>query len=109
MPDTSDKGKRVFIAGTTVSTPEHVFFAIYNTLYNVTEFVWEQPAADTIREISRAVEVDPNNHQVLLITDRYSNTPFETTCASLTTDYQMRQIAVRAFGLKSLSPLRYFR
>ena len=63
LPDSTAKGKRILISGTTVSTPEHAFLCIFNTLYNVTEFLWEQSADDITRERVKSVEVDANNAQ----------------------------------------------
>ncbi len=67
LPGSSTKGKRILLAGTSVSSPPHIFFAIYNTLYNVTEFLWEQSDNDTHREIVKAVEIDKNNNQGIII------------------------------------------
>lgn len=44
---TFTKGYQIAIAGTAASTADrgpHVFLAVFNTYYNVTEFLWEDPS-----------------------------------------------------------------
>ena len=51
-------GKRLVIAGTgTASTANYsrIFFAVFNTYYNMTEFLWEEPYSRP--EVCRAVEI----------------------------------------------------
>ena len=57
-------GKRIVICGTGIGPPTHIFFAVYNTYQNVTEFLWE--GKTTTPEISRNVEIDVNNDQCKL-------------------------------------------
>ena len=54
-------GKRIVICGTGIGPPSHIFFAVFNTYHNVTEFLWEAPT--TVKELSRNVEIDVNNEQ----------------------------------------------
>jgi hypothetical protein len=57
-------GKRLLIAGTSAATAtkaENIFFAVYNTHYNVTEYIWEDALPG--REILRNVEVSPTQSQ----------------------------------------------
>lgn len=54
-------GKRIVICGTGIGPPSHIFFAVFNTYFNVTEFLWE--AATPNKEISRSLEIDINNGQ----------------------------------------------
>lgn len=57
-------GKRIVICGTGIGPPTHIFFAVFNTYYNVTEFLWETQTS--IPEICRSVEIDVNNNQCKL-------------------------------------------
>jgi hypothetical protein len=57
-------GYRILIAGTTLATapnPEHVFFAVFNTVYNITEYVFQENT--NVKEICRSIEIDTNNNQ----------------------------------------------
>ena len=82
-------GKRIVIAGTGEargSRPEHIFFAVFNTVLNVTEYLHEE--SSKVRELSRGLEVDAINEQrkrdahrlVILLSDRYSNDPIDPSC-----------------------------
>lgn len=54
-------GKRILVAGTAQTVPAHPFLAIFNTRYNITEFVWDESA--TIQETLRGIDIDLGNDQ----------------------------------------------
>ena len=57
-------GKRIVIAatGTTPSSPHpHPVVGVFNTYYNLTEFLWEE--ASGVPEVTKGVEVDIINEQ----------------------------------------------
>ncbi len=58
LPPGTVVGKRLVIAGTGTATDtsgSRIFFAVFNTYYNVTEFRWEEPYSRP--EVCRAVEI----------------------------------------------------
>lgn len=62
-------GKQIIIAGTTkktlISPKNHIFFAIFNTRYNVTEFLYND--FTDIDEILRGIQLDKaNGHCIFL-------------------------------------------
>lgn len=57
-------GYRIAIGGTaapTATTQEHIFFALFNTVYNITEYLYEETS--NVPEICRNIEIDENNNQ----------------------------------------------
>ena len=110
-------GKRVVIAGTAKATAgkfSHIFFAVFNTYYNVTEFVWEEP--HTSPEICRAVEIAATSDHcttakpfhspfiVLIISDIFNASSIERTyLTSSTVPAPVWNVAVRAFSFSRIS------
>ena len=63
--DFETNGRRIFILGTVETSPSHVFLAIFNTRYNLTEFVWDEESA--VNERGRGLEIDTGNDQCNLL------------------------------------------
>ena len=93
-------GKRILIGGTAVnSTHSWIFFALFNTYYNITEMIQEEPFS--AKEVLRAMEFDNKNNQFIIISDIYSDNPIEISCndpkAYSTVSWN---IGIRSFSLK---------
>lgn len=52
-------GKRIIIGGTCVAgETKSVYFAVYNTYYNITEMIYEEPA--DANEVMKGIEINEN-------------------------------------------------
>ena len=60
LPGTTG-GKHIIIGGTVATNPESVFLAVFNTQYNITEYIWEEPS--DVREIFKGIQYDKLNDQ----------------------------------------------
>ena len=63
-------GKRIFMCGTTESNG--IFFAIYNTVFNLTEYAYEDPTADSSikGEVCKDIHVNLNTGHLLIVSQR---------------------------------------
>ena len=59
-------GKRIFICGTT--DDKGLFFAIFNSVYNLTEYVYEDPSE--IEESCKDIHIDTSTGHLLVVTQR---------------------------------------
>jgi len=66
--DYDNIGKRIVICGTTEKNT--LFFAIYNTAYNLIEYLHEDFEP---KEICKAIEVNTNTRHIIILTQRVSN------------------------------------
>ncbi len=98
--------KRILVCGTTDSATPGFFFAVYNTLYNITEYLLENPSASP--EVCRGLKLDPNNNQVLLITDLFIGDPLEESCTHQKVNKPaVWRVSVRAFSLDRMNFFKY--
>lgn len=88
-------GKRIYICGTTENSK--VFFAIYNTVYNLTEYVYDADADDTDKEVCKDIHVDESTGHFLIITE--ITDPSSITSTIL--------IKIRGFSLESKSIIKF--
>ena len=69
-PQTSSSlvtGKRILICGTTKTNK--LFFAIYNTAYNITEYLREEAheSSAVLKEVCKDIEIDLNTGYVIIL------------------------------------------
>lgn len=117
--DGSKLGLRIVIAGTGINTTEHhehIFFAVFNTYQNATEYLWEE--VYNAPEICKGIEIaKTSNHciffntnkycKVIILSDIYTNKQIETTyLTSGTIGPPTWDISIRAFSFDSIFRLR---
>jgi len=101
LPTLTNTGKRIILCGTTNTTVPTVFIAIFNTLNNMTEYLYQGDS--NIQEVCKGIEIDKNNNQILIITDRKSENPLDETCINqLVPGDPSWFVLVRAFSLDRL-------
>ena len=99
LPGSTVTGKRIVMCGTTDEDTPRIYIAIYNSVYNVTEYVYQEPS--DVPEKCRAIEIDPYNGQILFISDRQSADPIVVSPARpLKNQPATWHVAVRAFSVQ---------
>lgn len=83
-------GKRIFMCGTTEDN--RLFFAVHNTVFNLTEYVYEDPLPDTsvLSESCKDIHINTDTGHLLIITQRTS----ADSAAS-------KSVYIRGFSLES--------
>jgi len=62
-------GKRIFICGTTENNS--LFFAIYNTVFNITEYVYEDPLEENIlTESCKDIHINLDTGHLIIVSNR---------------------------------------
>lgn len=82
-------GKRIYICGTTEKNS--LFFAIYNTVFNLTEYVYEDLKDNSVSsESCKDIHINADTGHLLIVTER-----------TLTSSPNLAGIYVRGFSLES--------